>query len=304
MKIVAYKGGMIDVAGCYSGIGIEAYHGAITSGPGISSSGLRTIEAKSPAHYWATSHLNPERLPEEPKDHFSFGKAAHTLLLGEDGFREQFVTRPDQFTDWRTKAAREWKDNMLEAGKTILTPQDVGAIRHIAKQLAADPLVQSGILQGKVEHSLIWQDKVTGVWLKSRPDVIPSADGVLVDLKTTTDASPESIVNAIKNHGYAMQGALAGMGMEATLGIKMEEFVLVWIEKAAPYAINISPVDSEWIYWARRQLRRSINTFAKCIETNTWPGYGGEATAYLPVWLKKRFEQQAETGELPEEKAA
>lgn len=304
MNITQFKGGKVALPGCYSGIPIELYHGDLTEGPGVSSSGLRTIEAKSPAHYYATSYLNPDRLPEEPKDHFSFGKAAHTLLLGEEGFRDQFVTRPDEWDSWRTKASQEWKAAQIAAGRTVLNPQDVVAIRHIAKQLAADPLVQSGILQGKVEHSIIWQDKVTGVWLKSRPDVIPSADGVLVDLKTTTDASPEAVVNSIKTYGYALQGALAGMGMEATLGIKMTDFVLVWIEKSAPYAVSISPVDPEWIYWARRQLRRAIDTFAKCVETNEWPGYSGEATAFMPTWLKKRFEEQAETGELPEEIAA
>lgn len=304
MNIVQFNGGKVSLPGCYAGIPIDLYHGDLTDGPGISSSGLRTIEAKSPSHYYATSYLNPDRLPEEPKDHFSFGRAAHTLLLGEDGFREQFVVRPDKWKDWRTDAAKAWRTEQQAAGRTVLNADDIVAIRHIAKQLAADPLVQSGILQGKVEHSLIWRDKITGVWLRSRPDVIPSADGVLVDLKTTTDASPEAVVNSIRNHGYALQGALAGMGMEATLGIKMTDFVLVWIEKSAPYAVNISPVDPEWIYWARRQLRRAIDTFAKCVETNEWPGYSGEATAFIPGWLKKRFEEQAETGELPEEIAA
>lgn len=304
MIVEKWDGKPISRPGIFSHVAIEQYHGDLCVGPSISSSGLRTIEAKTPLHYYATSYLNPDRLPEEPKDHFSFGKAAHTLLLGEEGFRDQFVTRPGEWDSWRTKASQEWKAAQIAAGRTVLNPQDVVAIRHIANQLAADPLVQSGILQGKVEHSLVWQDKITGVWLKSRPDVIPSADGVLVDLKTTTDASPEAVVNSIKTYGYALQGALAGMGMEAVLGVQMTDFVLVWIEKSSPYAVNISPVDSEWIYWARRQLRRAIDTFAKCVETNEWPGYSGEATAFMPPWLKKRFEEQAETGELPEEIAA
>lgn len=304
MIVEKWDGKPISRPGIFSHVAIEQYHGDLCVGPSISSSGLRTIEAKTPLHYYATSYLNPDRLPEEPKDHFSFGKAAHTLLLGEDGFRDQFVVRPEKWKDWRTDAAKAWRSEQQAAGRTVLNADDIVAIRHIAKQLAADPLVQSGILQGKVEHSLVWQDKITGVWLKSRPDVIPSADGVLVDLKTTTDASPEAVVNAIKNHGYALQGALAGMGMEAVLGVQMTDFVLVWIEKSSPYAVNISPVDSEWIYWARRQLRRAIDTFAKCVETNEWPGYSGEATAFMPPWLKKRFEEQAETGELPEEIAA
>lgn len=304
MKIRKFEGGKITEPGCYAGLPIELYHGDCTDGPGISSSGLRTIESKTPLHYWSTSYLNPDRLEPEQKDHFAFGQAAHTLLLSESGFKEKFVVRPDQFKDWRKDAAKAWRDEMQAAGKTVLVPDDLKVIRHIAAQLAADPLVASGILRGAIEHSMIWKDAKTGVWLRARPDVIPSADGVLVDLKTTTDASPESVQRSVLNFNYAMQGALAGLGMEATLGTKMTDFVLVWMEKKAPYAVRVSPVDPEWTYWARRQLRRAIDTFAKCIETGVWPGYEGEETIHMPQWLRTRFEDEDKNGLIPSMEAA
>lgn len=305
MKVIPYiPGQKISVPGCYSGLPLDLYHDDCTDGPGISSSGLRTIEAKTPLHYWATSYLNPERLEREPEDHFVFGDAAHKLLLGEQGFREQFVVRPDTWQDWRTKDAQKWRTEQTDAGRSVLIPDDLVAIRHIAKQLAADPLVASGILQGKVEHSLIWKDAPTGIWLRSRPDVIPAADGVLVDLKTTTDASPQGVELAVRKFGYAMQGALAGLGMKATLGIDMTDFVLVWLEKKPPYAVRVSPVDNEWIYWAKRQLRRSIDTFARCLEAKQWPGYEGERTTSMPTWLRARFEQEEKDGLIPKEQAA
>lgn len=305
MKIKQYIAGTkVSEPGCYDGIPIEIYHGDITDGPGISSSGLRTIESQTPLHYWANSYLNPDRVEQEPKSHFAFGQAAHTLLLSEDGFREKFVVRPDGWRDWRTKAAQEWRDEMQAAGKTVLVPADLKAIRHIANQLAADPLVASGILHGAIEHSMLWKDGKTGVWLRARPDVIPAADGVLVDLKTTTDASPHSVQRTVLDYNYAMQGALAGWGMEATLGTKMTDFVLVWLEKSPPYAVRVSPVDSEWLYWAQRQLRRAIDTFAKCVETNTWPGYTGEDTIHMPQWLRARFEDEDKHGLIPEAEVA
>lgn len=304
MKVIPWNGEKITAAGCYSGLPIELYHGDCTDGPGISSSGLRTIESKTPLHYWVNSYLNPDRLPSEPKDHFTFGHAAHCLLLSEDGFREKFVVRPEKWKDWRTDAAKAWKLEQQEAGREVLVADDIKVIRHIAAQLAADPLVASGILQGAVEHSLIWKDAPTGVWLRARPDVIPSADGVLVDLKTTTDASPEAVQRSVLSLGYAMQGALAGIGLETVLGAKMTDFVLVWLEKKPPYAVRISPVDNEWIYWARRQLRRAIDTFAKCVETNKWPGYEGEETISMPQWLRTRFENDDKHGLIPEMETA
>jgi hypothetical protein len=305
VKITPYIAGTkIAQPGCYDGLPLELYHGDCTVGPGISSSGLRKITSKTPMHYWASSYLNPERIEETREDHFIFGEAAHKLLLGEGGFRDKYVIRPDQWKDWRKDAAKEWRAEQEAAGRTVLVPDDLVVIRHIAKQLAADPLVISGILQGRIEHSMIWKDGPTGIWLRSRPDVLPSADGVLVDLKTTTDASPDAIQNTIRKLGYAMQGGLAGIGMKATLGVDMTDFVLVWLEKKPPYAVNVKPVDSTWIYWARRDLRRAIDTFAKCIETGVWPGYEGESATPMPEWLRKRYETDDQNGLIPKEEAA
>jgi hypothetical protein len=281
----------------------DRYHGDCTAGPGVSSSGLRTIETKSPAHYFATSYLNPKREDPSGSDHFNIGRAAHTLLLGESGFRTEYAIRPAEFPDWRTNAAKAWRSEQQIAGKTVLTPDQVDAIRNMSESLARHPLISAGLLQGEVERSLIFKDR-TGVWLKSRPDVIPVADGVVVDLKTTTDASPDAIRRAILEHSYAMQGALVGKGLAAVLDMQMTSFVLVFVEKTAPFAVNVVEVDSDWIGYARRQLRRAIDVFARCVETGTWPGYEGERTVYLPDWLRKRLDEDADAGLLPREDAA
>lgn len=300
VKVTPWDGKKIAKPGIYSGVPMEAYHGDLCDGPSVSSSGLRLIEAKTPLHYFATSYLNPNREPDEPKDHFSFGRAAHTLLLGEPGFHAQFAVRPEEWKDWRTKASQEWKQAQTDAGKTILIPAQLDAIRAIAQQLEAHPLVRSGILSGLVEHTIVWKDAKTGVWLKIRPDVVPMADGVVADVKTTTDASPRAVSNAILNHGYAMQGGLVTLGMKAVLGIDVTDFVLVFVEKEAPHAVSITAVDNEWLYWARRQLRRSIDTFAHCVEAGEWPGYETEATTHMPDWLRSRFENEDKSGLIPD----
>ena len=73
---------------------LEWYHADCCDGPSISSTGLRTIWTRSPAHYWATSALNPKRVDPEDKPDFSIGRAGHhLLLLGRKGFDEEFVVR-------------------------------------------------------------------------------------------------------------------------------------------------------------------------------------------------------------------
>jgi hypothetical protein len=109
-------------------------------GPSISSSGLRTIWSRSPAHFFEESSLNP--VPKEPEErpHFSLGRAAHHLLLqGRKGFDDEFVVRPDKWKDWRTADAKEWKADQIAAGKTIITDAELANIAGMGRSLAAHP---------------------------------------------------------------------------------------------------------------------------------------------------------------------
>lgn len=296
-------GTKIEAAGVYD-ISIDWYHDQCCSGPSISSSGLRTIELRSPAHFYASSSLNPDRAADEHSDALDFGSAAHHLLLSQEGFRQRFVVRPEEYPDYRTKAAREWRDMMRESGKTVLTSDQVGHIKGIAASLARHPLVRQGLLQGEVERSIIYRDPVTGIWLKIRPDVLPVSDGVVVDLKTAADAAPRAMERAILDRGYDMAGALTGMGLKAVLGLDMTAFVLVCVEKVPPYAVSIIEVDAVWISYARRRVRRAIDTFARCLESSEWEAFPGEHKAYVPEFLRRRLDQEADIGLLPQEDAA
>jgi hypothetical protein len=302
--VIKWDGQKIGKPGIYSGVPIDAYHGDLCIGPSVSSSGLRTIESKTPLHFYAGSYLNPDRVAEERNEAFNFGRAAHTLLLGESDFRDKYVVRPDEYRDWRTKAAQQWRGDQEAAGKTVLIPSQITAIRGIARSLETHPLVKQGILYGLVEHTIVCQDKATGVWLKIRPDVVPAADGVLVDAKSTEDASPEAVRRSILNYGYPMQGALGTIVMKEALDLTITDFVLLFFEKKEPHAIAITAIDNEWVSYARRQVRRSIDKFAHCVESGEWPGYDNETTVYMPDWLRKRLEQESDVGLLPEEIAA
>lgn len=291
-------GAMVDQAGVWD-IPIDRYHQQCTIGPSISSSGLRTIWSDSPAHYWATSSLNPNRQPQEDKPHFTLGKLAHRLLLeGPKGFEEDFVTRPDIWSDWRTKDAKAWRDEMIAAGKTVITQDDLDAVTAMAKSLAAHPLVKAGILDGEVERSLIYQDPDTGVWLKSRPDVMPAGCTDLADLKTTTSVSTDALQRSLGDFGYQMQAALAGAALKATTGIEMESFTFVWVEKAPPYCVRVTTLTPEDLLRGAMQVAAATAIFAECVANGNWPGPGGDQqdAEFLPIspWKAKTIDDRLE----------
>lgn len=292
-----YTGAIITAPGCFVGMPMEAYHGQPCEGPSISSSGLRTIWNESPAHFWARTSLNPNRKAQADKPAFAVGRLAHKLLLeGRDGLNDEFAIRPSCWDDWRTKEAKVWRDEQVLAGKTVVTEDDLVDVIGMAESLARHPLVKQGILDGAVERSLIWKDAETGVWIKSRPDVIPNASGIVADLKTTASVSDESLAKTLGSFGYHVQAALVGMAMEAVLDRPMEEFALVWVEKADPFCVRVTTLTGADLDRGRNQVRASLRVFADCLASGQWPGPGGADAEYIeiPAWAAKKIDQRLE----------
>jgi hypothetical protein len=271
------------------------YHGQPCDGPSISSSGLRTIFQKSPAHFWSTSSLNPEAEPQEDSAAFVLGRAAHHLLLGEDDFSTLFIARPETLKGepWHGNrtVCKAWLSEQDLAGRTVLMPSDIKAIRGMARSLSAHPLVKAGILNGEIEQSLIVKDKKTGLYLKSRPDVIPNDSGDFADLKTSSVFGPE-LDKEIGKYGYDMQAALVAMNYrEVFEGRLLQSFSFVFVETKAPHCVEVLTLKSEDIEEAEKDLRAAIDTFAYCLRTGDWFGPGGTQRdarfAHIPDWVSR-----------------
>lgn len=293
-----WDGKPISAPGIYRKVPMSAYHGQLTVGPSISSSGLRLIENKSPLHYWDTSYLNPDREEDDDNEAMILGRAVHTLLLSEDGFRNDYVVRPEKYEDdggkwkpWSSNAnvCKEWLADRKRDGKTVLLPQQVIDINGMADRLSKSPEAL-GLLRGRIERSIVARDQATGVWVKARPDSIP-ADAIIGDLKTCSDASQVAIQRSMMNLGYLQQMALAITCLEAVGHSTVKEAVLLFVETKRPYAFNIKPLDNGDIFTAMRINRRALNTFAECLAANDWPTYADNMRTWsAPQWWSDRHE--------------
>lgn len=291
-------GSKIAEPGVYD-MSMADYHGQPCDGPSISSSGLRTIWSASPAHYWLESSLNPHRIDQGERPHFSLGRAAHHLLfLGRAGFDAEFVVRPDKWKDWRTNDAKEWRAEMLAAGLTIITDAELEHITGMARSLAEHPMVKAGILDGAVERSLIFKDPDTGAWLKSRPDNIPTSDSDVADLKTTVSVQTDALRRTIADYHYPMQGALVGMAFREVLKREMQTFTLVFVEKTPPYCVRVITLRPSDLERGEMQVRASARMFADCCARGQWPGPGGfqQDAEYLSPsdWSAKQIDERLE----------
>jgi hypothetical protein len=78
----------------------------------------------------------------------------------------------------------------------------------------------------------------------------------------------------------------------------MEEFALVWVEKAPPHCVRVTVLTGADLERGRMQVRRAIDLFASCVASGEWPGPGGDRTdaeyLELPPWAAKQIDQRLE----------
>ncbi len=257
------------------GVPEAEYHGDTTS---LSSSGARRLLAPStPAQFrYEQLHGRP------PKRAFDFGHAAHRYVLGAGA---EITSLP--FDNFLTKAAKAARDDAYAAGTVPLLASEVEKAREMERRVREHPIAGRLLESGTPEVSLWATDPETGVRLRARPDWLTTLRGgrlCIVDYKTSRSAHPASFARSAADYGYYSQhpwycdvAALAGLGDAA--------FLFVVQEKTAPYAVSVVELDVEAVRLGRARNRRAIDTYARCIETDTWPGWDDEIhLVSLPSW--------------------
>lgn len=240
--------------------------------PNVSKSLLDKL-ARSPMH--ARAYLDGVR--EEPTPAMQFGTALHTAVLEPERFANEYAVFEG---DRRTKAGKEAYELLLNAGATVINRADYDAIRAMALQIRQHPRAGMFLQNGAAEQSVFWTDKISGVDCKCRPDWTSAGGGVILDLKTTEDASPEAFARSVAKYRYHVQASHYLEGTEA------DWFLFVAVEKKAPYAVAVYELDPEAMEIGRCTRLRDLEVYLSCRDFNQWPGYPTDVqTLALPAWM-------------------
>lgn len=189
------------------------------------------------------------------------------------------------------KNVRLWSDVLAEwtennPGRIVLSPEvwdQLHAMRDaVHNHPAAHALLTS--VPGEAEKSVYWIDPTTGVLCRCRPDWWRE-DNVLVDVKTTDDASPEGFAKSMANWRYDVQAAFYMDGIEQATGKRPKSFVFIAVEKKPPYAVGVYVLDSASLELGRAQYQHDLRVYAECLANDNWPGYGDKIqTINMPAW--------------------
>ena len=276
--------------GAYTGIDILDYH----RGPGVSKSQLDLI-ARSPAHF-----QYEQRNPRKDTKAFKIGRLTHMAVLEPELYSETVAVMPD--CDRRTKAGKEAYAAFCDEneGKEIITEAEHIQLRGMQATVSLHPaanLLLSG--EGPTrELSVYWDKPVprTGlrltedeepeggetVFCRCRPDLlIPPGSvgnqqgGVIVDLKTTRDASPRAFMSSCRKFRYHVQAAwyLEGCNRGFAHEEMFETFIFIAVEKEPPYGVAVYTLGHEDIREGHLLAEHDLAVYAKCQKSGTWPSY-------------------------------
>ena len=161
----------------------------------------------------------------------------------------------------------------------------------VAEAIRKNPVADKLLKGGKSEESYFWTDSVTGIECKCRPDYL-RPDGIVVDLKTTENASPEKFVKSAYDYRYYVQAWWYLHGLKQC-GIDAHDFIFIAVEKKPPYAVCVYAADDLMLQLGEREAVENLRTYAECEKSGIWYGYEKEPEIHslsLPDWvIRKKF---------------
>lgn len=249
----------------------------------LGSSGLLEIKT-SPAHFKARVIDGVEK--KESKA-FREGNLIHAAILEPERFSKLMVVRPK--FDMRTNAgkaeSKAWDSE--NEGRISVSESELEMLRGICNSLLKKRTLLAMINAAKKEISGFFRHEATGIALKFRPDAILVDQGLVLDIKSTTDASLKGFDYAIRDYSYYVKAAFYLAGASALLGRPVEHYSWIAVEKAPPYDIavyNMCPIYAEA---GKKEFEELMQKLDRCLEKNEWPGYQGEESEYTspPEWF-------------------
>jgi len=274
--------------GLVRGMSNDAYH----QGPGVSKSKTDDIAPEcgnSPRTYWA-KHVNPDREPFTPTPQMVLGTAIHAAILEPDSFRSGYILAPEGLkkpTSSQLNAKKpspdtivqiaEWQQFQAEAaGKIILDAEDWESVLGARDAVLTHPTVRGLFQHGEAETSYFGIDPETGEVVKCRPDFDRiEFDGMIVDVKSTEDASPEGFGGSATKFRYDVQDPWYRDVIDLALGARavVRSFGFVAVERKPPFQVGLYYSTPEQLLRGRAMGRRDLRRIVECREANHWPDF-------------------------------
>jgi exodeoxyribonuclease VIII len=249
--------------------------------PAISASGLKLIK-KSPAHFKAEK--------QEPTDAMKFGTETHCAVLEPHEFDNRYTVVPEGL-DYRSNEGKEVRDAILAAGKEPIKYDEMQAIKAIQEAVHAHPMTKQ---LWSLAHSIEREHYFTlpcGTPAKMKTDfeIEPCSqfpNGLVLDLKTAQDASPDGFGASVWRGDMAIQAAFYTDNLQRIWSTaERPEFYWLPVEKKPPHLLKYYRLSDRVYQYGHDLVEELLQTYRDCLALDNWYGYGDDvADISLPGW--------------------
>lgn len=190
----------------------------------------------------------------------SFGTIVHALVLGQP-----VMAVVNEYPDFRSKEAREWKVAQEGFGLTVVKAEDMARAQEVAAAVRDNSLALELLeAPGRSETTVVGEHR--GHALKGRIDRLPYV-GALVDLKTAKDASPHAMSRFIGDYGTTTQ--LAHYALLA--GREEHRPLIIAVRNTGRPAVAVYRLTDVTWHVALEATRRAWDVYADCMDSGVWP---------------------------------
>ena len=246
--------------------------------------------------YFMDCRLNPP----EPTKAMELGTLIHSAVLEGETFFRNAVKAPS--FDKRTKAGKEGHAEFISSltgSQKAVDAEDYEVIERIYERLNKHPVVKGMFTTGKREISGFANESTHGIASKIRPDFMIAHEGIIMDLKTTTDASRDEFERQIWQYHYEVS-AYKYLHLASIIERhEFETYFYLAVEKVRPYSVALYRADPAQLEAGEFLYKKSLRKYVEALEKKEWQGYQTEAEWIgLPAYALNKVSMERELEEV------
>jgi len=266
----------------------EQYHADTTR---LSNSMLNILK-RSPKLFFKYYIAKSLAIPEASES-MALGSMVHTMILEPDSFKDRYRFKPE--CDRRTKEGKaiyaEFLDSLPERCEIVSSDDFAKATECVQSLIAHDDLKQ--ILKATWESRIVEKRidfEIDGVDMRSKLDYLSLRAGVILDIKTTKDASPDEFAKSILNYGYHRQAAIYREAVLKQHGVACR-FMFAVVSTEQPHEVAIYEPSESVMDDGYTEVVYLLREFKARSESGNWLSSwsNGIVPIELPKWYKPVF---------------
>jgi hypothetical protein len=224
------------------------------------------------------------------------GHAVHCLALEPNEFSNRFAIAPK--CDRRTNAGKaEWAQFLVDCeGKELLDDQQYEDALGCVQALNNHPEFATIMAQPR-RVEVPFEFDLFGHRFKAKPDCIVDSMRLILDIKTTDDASPHRWQWSAVDYGYHRQNSIYREALRSDTG-EWYRFIFAVVEKPKPSTRGIPPtvalyeLDDATIEMGCDDTLGLVREYERRLEENNWQQ--PYSSGIVPLRLPKRRAYEGE----------